>query len=68
MSYLRREKPDSNLKKADICGDFWDFCNFTVKRCHICDAPCASHNVTSAMRPVLRIKNHPILTNWVVIN
>ena len=43
MSYLRREKPDSNLKKADICGDFWDFWDFTMKRCHICDAPCASH-------------------------
>lgn len=35
MGYLRKEKPDSNLKKADICGValmVWRIlCNFTVK-------------------------------------
>ena len=31
----RREKPDSNLKKADICGvlgAFWDFWDFAAKQ------------------------------------
>lgn len=67
MSYLRREKGGKGRKIAILILKKLTFAGFREhRRCTI--IWWRGHNVTSAMRPVLRIKNHPILTNWVAVN